>query len=218
MRIPPYAAEPASVEFHLGIFDEQIEEAGFLYEQRQAWLRSADVPWQALAPLEARIDAHIEALEIGGDLTREACHIRIIDDVGAGILFSAMSVFCRQRFSSGIAATLQEFDRGDTAKVAAITDALKFELPASWKDYCIRGLSAGDACVASILATVIGYRRIESAGILPILMKRVPQEMLPTLFWMAGRTRDKSILGGLEPYYMLEELPIRKARPKFFSV
>lgn len=49
------------------LYEEYAEEASFLYEQRQAAVRSPDYTLEELLELDERIEAHIDGLRIGGD-------------------------------------------------------------------------------------------------------------------------------------------------------
>src|SRR2546429_9504818 len=79
--------------FAVRMYDEHLEEASFLYEQRKALLRDPEIPWTRIGEFEERLEAHIDALVIGGRVALDIFqkHAKKRD---AGGVFSAVSGFC----------------------------------------------------------------------------------------------------------------------------
>lgn len=53
-------------KFTAGLYSEHLTSIGFLLDLRLAYFRASDVPWTKVAELDARIEAHRDALELGG--------------------------------------------------------------------------------------------------------------------------------------------------------
>jgi len=47
-------------DFAVRMYDEHLEEASFLYEQRKALLRDPEIPWTRIGDFEERLEAHID--------------------------------------------------------------------------------------------------------------------------------------------------------------
>jgi hypothetical protein len=146
-------------EFHLSLYFEHLEEASFLWEQRRALGHTSDLPWPELQSFEDRLEAHLDALVVGGELALEACTQRLLEG-DAGEVFAALSVACRQQRSSLLSDVWRTLDFDDPLRVQAVTDALKFELPAAWIPACEQALVSGDARIVPILSAACGYRRL----------------------------------------------------------
>ncbi len=62
--------------FRSKLYLEHLEEASFLFDQRINLRRISLHPWEDLAELEERLEAHIDALVVGGALATEVCRVR----------------------------------------------------------------------------------------------------------------------------------------------
>src|SRR2546429_654230 len=82
--------------FAVRMYDEHLEEASFLYEQRKALLRDPEIPWTRIGEFEERLEAHIDALVIGGRLALDICQKHAKEGHARGVVF-AVSVYCRHQ-------------------------------------------------------------------------------------------------------------------------
>jgi HEAT repeat protein len=152
-------------EFNIGLYLEHLDEASFLYAQRLRLLKDSEILWTELDGFESRLEAHIDALIVGGDLALQTC-VEQLPAGEAGVLFAAVSVFCRHRRSDLLALALNKLDLAVPEQLAALTNALKFELPLDWVVFVERAIVAADARLADALASVAGYRRLPVAHVL----------------------------------------------------
>jgi hypothetical protein len=59
------ALQHATLEdFNIALFEEHLQEASFLYEQRVAYLYDPELTWRDLDDYEGRYEAHIDALMV----------------------------------------------------------------------------------------------------------------------------------------------------------
>ena len=71
-------------KFTSGLYSEHLASIGFLLDLRQAYFCAGDVPWTKVAELDARIEAHRDALELGGpDAIDHAVQLLASDDTDA---------------------------------------------------------------------------------------------------------------------------------------
>ena len=145
-------------DFAVRMYDEHLEEASFLYEQRKALLRDPEIPWTRIGDFEERLEAHIDALVIGGRLALDVCQ-KHSQEGDAGELFAAVCVYCRHQDAHLLAEIWRVLDYDDPAKIEAVTDALKYELPTAWYPAVQRAIERGDQRQVPLLARVCGYRR-----------------------------------------------------------
>src|SRR5215472_6938612 len=131
MRLPDFAAAKTSLDFNAGLYEEHLEEASFLYQQRVALYHNPSVTWLNVGEFEERLDAHIDGLVVGDKLALGVCKTRASEG-DFGELFAAICVFCRQNERDLVLAALDQLDPADAEKAAAIGDAFKYELPDAW--------------------------------------------------------------------------------------
>lgn len=172
--------------FKIGLYTEHLEEASFLYEQRRGLLRNADFGWSRLRDFEARLEAHIDALLVGGDLALQVCRSRLIEG-DAGELFAVVCLICRQQQAALLNEVWRTLDFADLEQVQAVTDALKFELPASWSGFCERAIVQGSRNVLPILAEVCGYRRMPMGNQIARALLSIPEHPYARAAWALSR-------------------------------
>ena len=165
--------ETTAQAFHAGLFEEHLDDIAFLYEQRAVLIESRDRPWFELAPFEARLEAHLDALVVGGTHALTVCLDAARGDDG-GRLFGAVSVFCRTGLAPLLAETLKHLDHSDPRRVAAVADALKHELPEAWQAFIEQALASPEVKLTPLLAMVSGYRRLPNAAALMSALARDP--------------------------------------------
>lgn len=155
--------------FRVGLFEEHVEEASFLYSQRRHLLQIEASSWRDLARFEQRLELHIDALLIGADLALGICRRRAAEG-DPGEIYAATSVFCRQRQAALLSEVLGRIDTADPESIAAVADALKYELPQDWSPFVEKALVRQNPRLAPLLATACGYRRIPCAKVLAELL------------------------------------------------
>jgi len=173
------------------IYREHLDEVSFFYEHRLMALEDPDFTLPEIAQLEGRCEAHLDGLVLGGEEARRLCKVR----AGAGDfgeLHGALRIFCRTDSPEELVEVVAEADASDAQYVAAVADALKYELPASWTDKVKTWLTAEDcpALLQASLAVAAGYRGV---SVVPELLARVRSakgpEVLPYLHAL-GQLRD----------------------------
>ncbi len=197
-------------QFLRALYEEYLEEASFLYEQRLTLYQNPEVTWLKIGAFEDRLEAHIDGLVVGDTLALEVC-ARHAAEGDFGELFAAAAVFCRQDRRDLVLAIFDQLDPEDTEKTSALADALKYELPDAWANDFLTLLDYGDPKLAPILARIFGYRRTPSGPQLLNAMARCPVPALPEVVWALGRIRHKPAVGQLLDYLKTEEQPVRSA-------
>ena len=174
--------------FAIGLYLEHLEEASFLYEQRLALLDDREVGWPDLADFEERLEAHLDALTVGGELALAVCRQQALQgDVGE--YHATISVFCRHQRFDLLQAALDPLDPADEERIRAAGDALARDMPSEWCRDVSHLLSAGHAGLRRIAARVIGFRRLSAAPELLASVGRGGSYTLPEVAWALGRLR-----------------------------
>ena len=197
-------------QFNIELYEEHLEEASFLYEQRLAYLVDPELTWKDLDEFEERFEAHIDALVVGEDLALEICK-RQCSAGDFGELHAAMRVFCRQNRSDLAFAVLQGIDTGDEEVTQAVIDALKCECPEAWHDDLVRILLGSQDHLVTMLAPVLAYQRSPVEDALLKIIKQTDDAGLPNLIWALGRIGGEASRGAINQYLTSENEAVAEA-------
>jgi uncharacterized protein (TIGR02270 family) len=178
------------LDFETELYQEHLEEASFLYEQRLTLFDDPEITWLDIEDFEERFEAHIDALVVGEELALNVCKTQAMEG-DFGELHAAVRVFCRQNRLDFVQECLEALDPEDTERVQAISDALNHELPAVWKEEFIRIISEGDQRLIPVAAKLIGYRRLSSGKELLHALQQNNSQALSNIIWSIGRVREQ---------------------------
>jgi len=176
--------------FATELYQEHLEEASFLYEQRLTLFDDPEITWLDIEDFEERFEAHIDALVVGEEPALNVCKTQALEG-DFGELHAAVRVFCRQNRLDFVQECLEALDPKDTEKIQAISDALNHELPSEWKDEFIRTLSEGDQRLIPVAAKLIGYRRLSSGKELLNALQQNNSQAVSNIIWSIGRVREQ---------------------------
>ena len=198
-------------EFLVELYGEHLEEASFLYGQCRYLRNDAEMPWTGLAAFEQRLEAHLDALMVGGDLALEVCRQRATAG-DAGELFAAISVGCRYGDSALLSHAWAALEGDKPDQTAAATYALQAGLPDTWNKRCMVSLQQGGGALTTALARVAGYRRLRSGSAWSrTLAQAVSNDERQSILWAMGRCADRGSAGWIEPMYRAPEAAVRAA-------
>lgn len=198
------------VDFATGIYQEHLEEASFIYEQRLYLFDDPEVTWLDIEDFEERFEAHIDGLVVGEELALEVCKTQAIEG-DSGELHAAIRVFCRQNRKDLVLGVLEKLDPEDAESMQAVSDALKHEFPESWHDDFFQMLPEDDQKVIPILADLFGYRRMKEGTALLKVLADTPAASLSKLIWSLGRLADEGARAPLLKYLQHEDEAVRSA-------
>ncbi|MEW6381917.1 MAG: HEAT repeat domain-containing protein [bacterium] len=204
-------------DFLIELYQEYLEEASFLYEQRLALFEDPEITWQDIGDFEQRFEPHIDGLVVGGELALEICQLRAREG-DFGELHAAVIVFCRQNRKDLVRQVLKELDPEDAEKMKAVSDALKYEIPTEWQDEFLRMISEDESWpenkreLIPIIASLAGYRRLKAGtGILLAALRVTPADSLPEVIRALGRLGEQSARLLLLPYLHHEDESVSSA-------
>lgn len=178
--------------FLIELYEEYLEEASFLYEQRLGLLDDPEVTWRDVGEFEERFEAHIDGLVVGEDLALEVCRRRAAEG-DFGELHAAVRVFCRQNRKEWVWEALEGLDPGEPEKLRAAADALKHEAPAAWEAELIERLGGAGRSPAfpPVLAAVGGYRRLPAGSLIADSLAEMADAHREVAAWSLGRLREQ---------------------------
>jgi uncharacterized protein (TIGR02270 family) len=173
-------------QFDVRLFEEHVEEASFLYEQRRAYLHDPELTWLAIGNWDERFEAHIDALVVGAELALDVCKARCAAG-DFGEVHAAMRVFCRRDRSDLAYAVLQALDPNKLDVVQAIIDALKAECPPAWHDDLMRIMAGKSTHLVPVLAEALAYRRAPIEDTVLRVLPSCEERHLPRTLLALGR-------------------------------
>lgn len=197
-------------QFRRSFFIESLEEAAFLYDQRQALLDDPEITWKDLAGFEDRFEAHIDALVVGAELALDACRTQASEG-DFGELHAAVRVFCRQNRGDLVAEVWRDLDPEDMERTKAISDALKDECPDDWQESLTPIFLRDHINLIPVAAPVFGHRRYGAEKALLHALGQAPDPGLPGLIWALGRIGGPSAHSALIPLLNHSSHAVRKA-------
>jgi len=118
--------------FRVGMYREHLEEAASLWEQRPADRENPDLAWSGLGYDEGRLEAHLDALVLGGDLALAVCRARALAG-DPGEIHAALRVLCRHARADLVADVMEGLDPEDADAMDAMAEALAIEMPEAWE-------------------------------------------------------------------------------------
>lgn len=151
--------------FLIDLYREHLDEASFLYQQCRHLRRDAEMPWTGVHAFEQRLEAHLDALVVGGELALSVCRTQA-QEGDAGELFAAMCVFCRQMNAPYLTEALKALTLDEPERMQAAAEAMKAELPVAWQDHFVRALTQGGPALTPVLLALALHRRWPTDGAL----------------------------------------------------
>jgi len=200
----------SSQTFLIELYEEYLEEASFLYEQRLTLLNNPEITWKQIADFEDRFEAHIDGLVVGKDLALEVCS-RQAKAGDFGEAHAAVRVFCRQNRKDLFLKLVEVLDAEDVTRVQAIAEALKYELPESWHSEIKSFLRNPDPNLVLIASEAIGHQRLKAGKELTRILEEAPSTVVARAIWALGRVGELQA-GPLIFSHLLDgEEPVRSA-------
>jgi uncharacterized protein (TIGR02270 family) len=197
--LPPSLSDvPAGLGFGVGLYLEHLEEASALWEQRPADRENPELAWTDLGDEEARLEGHLDALVLGGDLALAVCRQQALEG-DAGELHAALRVFCRQGRSDLVGVAMEGVDPEDEDALDAMSDALVAELPEAWEAGALRADRLGDPRRLRLAADLVALRQVPGRDVLLDALPDAPPSLCARIVRALGRTADGLVEGTVRP-------------------
>ena len=185
------ALRPAASCFAVQLYEEHIDEAALLYLQRATLLGdSFATGWRRVGSLEQRLEAHVDALMVGGDLALQTCVERRATEDDAGELYVAARLFAQQRQWDAVRKLAEEAGAPTPRTVSALAHALVRELPHDF-GASFRSRGSGDGLWTCALLDVIGRRQSDRDDIALDALRSTDPLILTAAIRTVGQLRDR---------------------------
>jgi hypothetical protein len=187
-------------EFLLELYAEHLEEASFLHGQCRYLRRDDETPWPAVAATEARLEAHIDALVLGGELAIEVCG-QALEEGDAGVWHAVSAVFTRHRRAPDLTGLLTNVPLNKPLHLQALADALCQEVPVSWQASLLQALRTG-AVANPVLLALAWRRRWVAAAEVAVTVPRLPGAAWPWCQTWLASVPDRNAVTALPAGWM----------------
>ena len=199
---------PTGQGFRIGLYLEHLSEAAALWEQRPADRENPDLAWFDLGDEEARLEAHLDALVLGGDLALAVCRQQALDG-DAGELHATLRVFCRHGRSDLVGVAMEGVDPDDDEALDAMSDALVAELPTAWEPGALRADLLGDPRRLRLAADLVTARQLPGRDGLLDALPEAPPSLRARIVRALGQTADGLVDGVVRPLLSDEDAEVR---------
>ncbi len=157
--------------FYDDLHAEHAQEAALLYDQWRVLARKPGRTWTELLDVQDRIEAHVDALVLGGTPAMEVC-LRIAAEGEPGSLYAAALICSRQQLAPAVARVLRMADLSQAGSCQALVDALSTGMPEAWLGFAGQSIEHGRDELLPVLAAVSGTRRWAHGAILLARLQR----------------------------------------------
>ncbi|MEK6750491.1 MAG: HEAT repeat domain-containing protein [Pseudomonadota bacterium] len=189
----------SSKEYRRGIYFEHLTETGFLLSYRISYFQDPGIAWPDVAELEERIAAHVDGIELGGDLARD-CAIEFLQsadqDEVTGAAYALATVHVNDE--QGLNAAIDAFTKAPDDVVAYFIDAFKYAKHPQLAAKLTPLLSHERAILCAATAEILGYRREVDVKRLWPLLHHQDATVLGAVVTALVRMGDRSALPALE--------------------
>lgn len=196
-------------DFNIELYEEHLAEISFLYEQRSAYLHDTELSWLDLADLDERLEAHVDALVVGGTLALEVCERKLGGDE-PGELYAALCVCCRQGRKEAVYAALRDASLEDAEICRAFGQALAAAAPTAWREE-LAAVLARHARLAPVLAPMLELRRTPSEPALREALAAADDRGVAPLLSALGRVGAAESADAVEPYLQSDDPIVAEA-------
>lgn len=200
----------SSRRFQQELFREHLDEVSFLYQLCRSQREDPTVPWSKRADFEQRMEAHLDALRIGGHAALEVAATLMPPDA-PGDLYAVVATYCRQRCDERLSSLLQGHSFEQIDDCLALRDAIADELPADWQPFCVAAASSGPAPIRHILAAALTRRQVAWTAAAKSLLSTAGDTLLPMTLWSLARSGEVASWTDLADYRHSPSPSIRRA-------
>jgi len=201
-------------QFNQALFEEHLDELAGLYDLRLAWQDDPELHWVDVADFEARMDAHIDALMVGGEHARTVM-VDALAEADPGALYGIACVACRQLDGKLLSEIWETVELEDEGIASVIALALLHERPTQWIEYFTSILASKHAMLLPVVAPVVAEAGKISDELAAKLIQRIEKgagvglsETLLAAIGKAGEARSAALLPSLLQH---EAIAIRTA-------
>lgn len=176
-------------KYTLWLCAEHLDEAGFLYSQRQYLIKKS--AWKGSHAFDIRLEAHLEALSLEGDLAVEACKQLIASKI-PGDFYMAARIFCRNRRSDLMGKILEAVTAGNDENLKTVCNGLVEE--ALFHPQQVRDILAAHSHYTRIVANVAADARIGVWPRMETVMEKLPPKDISAIIRLSGRIRNNEMV------------------------
>lgn len=143
----------------MSIYLEHLTETGCLLSHRISYFEDPAIPWPDVYELEDRIAAHVDGIELGGDLARQ-CALEFLatgdEDELRGAAYALATIALDE---VGLNAVIDAFTKADDALIPVYIEALKHGKHPNLAAKLLPLLEQERPIIRAATVEILGYRR-----------------------------------------------------------
>ncbi len=185
-------------QFLIELYQDHIDEAVAFYDQRLLRIEDDVADWMAPSFDDTRLEAHLDALVIGGALALELAKDAALE-AEPGAIYVLVNVYCRYQQLDALLDFIEEMDLEEEGTRQAITLALMDQFPEPWvtpvQNLFKQPVKSPNICGLFIPVLLKNHQFPEGFAFEPLLQSASSEQILsdPLPFIdAAGVIRDKS--------------------------
>lgn len=180
-------------QFLVELYEDHIDEASAFFEQRIASIAVDVHEWMSAADDEERLEAHIDALVVGGEKALEIAKEAALEGE-PGPIYVLVNLYCRYQQLDTLLDFLNNVDLAEVAVRQSVMFALLDQFPEVWTDQVCGLLSASEKAldIFSLFTPALLKKGQFPAGVaLEPILGHALVDPVP-LIQAAGVSRDKA--------------------------
>lgn len=198
----------SEIQFLQELHREHLLETGHLLTQRQRYLEDPAISWLGVADLEDRLAAHVDALELGGDLAKQ-CAVEFLKSSDEDEITGAVHALASIHFAeiSHLEILLEHFIQADDALFGCYVEALKHATHPQLSHYLTPLLTHERPILNAAAAEILGFRRVGDAKRLWPMLRHPDGMVRGTAIVALVRMGDRSAVPALEQSILDSDSP-----------
>lgn len=191
------ASGPSDRGFAIGLYQEHLEEIGFLFPQCKALFSEPEISWPEVAEFEERLAAHIDAIVLGGHLAL-LCTRELLESDDEEELRAAAYTLTTVNGDETMGDVLTTMENADDELIPYFVDALKHTSYQQTSDPLVRLLSHERPEIRLAAIEILDYRREGEASQFVLFLKDENRKVISVAVQALGRLRHKDTIPYLE--------------------
>ncbi|MBW2737391.1 MAG: HEAT repeat domain-containing protein [Deltaproteobacteria bacterium] len=191
------APGPSDRGFAIGLYQEHLEEIGFLFSQCKALFSDPEINWPEVAEFEERLAAHVDAIELGEDLALR-CARQLLKSDDEEEMRAAAYTLTTVNGDQTMDDVLKTMVNADDELISYFVDALKHTSYKQTSDQLLQFLSHERPEISLAAIEILDYRREGEERQLVPLLQDVNSKVISVAVQALGRLRHKDTIPYLE--------------------
>ena len=151
--------DETQADFLVGVYQEHLLEAGFLLTYRQSYFADASISWLDIIEIDARIAAHVDGIELGGELAYQ-CAVEFLagsdEDQILGAVYALASINDK---GQALTTVVDAFTQAPDDQLGLYVEAFKHAQQPLLSEKLLALVEHERLIIRAACTEILGYRR-----------------------------------------------------------